>query len=174
MKHIRQHVAQWNVAWVNKIVVTAIKFLAWVNKIVVTAIKFLDLLPDLHKAKGVLFRRRLKTNLFWHFENKQGKFNVKNFYQKIRENILIFITRRWFLQLAGNQERNTSYQCMYIADYFRLQYLLQSISEIHRKIITRHRLSSHNFPVRIRVRIDPPHPIVCRKRRLNGAVLRIF
>jgi hypothetical protein len=22
--------------------------------------------------------------------------------------------------------------------------------------------------VRIRVRIDPPHPIVCRKRRLNG------
>jgi hypothetical protein len=28
-------------------------------------------------------------------------------------------------------------------------------------------------PVRIRVRIDPPHPLVCRKRRLNGAVLRI-
>jgi hypothetical protein len=24
--------------------------------------------------------------------------------------------------------------------------------------------------VRIRVRIDPPHPLVCRKRRLNGAV----
>jgi hypothetical protein len=22
--------------------------------------------------------------------------------------------------------------------------------------------------VRIRVRIDPPHPLVCRKRRLNG------
>jgi hypothetical protein len=26
---------------------------------------------------------------------------------------------------------------------------------------------------RIRVRIDPPHPLVCRKRRLNGAVLRM-
>jgi hypothetical protein len=24
------------------------------------------------------------------------------------------------------------------------------------------------YPVRIRVRIDPPHPLVCRKRRLNG------
>jgi hypothetical protein len=29
-----------------------------------------------------------------------------------------------------------------------------------------------SFP-RIRVRIDPPHPLVCRKRRLNGAVLRM-
>jgi hypothetical protein len=28
-------------------------------------------------------------------------------------------------------------------------------------------------PVRIRARIDPPHPLVCRKRRLNGAVLRM-
>jgi hypothetical protein len=28
-------------------------------------------------------------------------------------------------------------------------------------------------PVRIRVRIDPPHPLVCRKRRLNGAVHRM-
>jgi hypothetical protein len=28
-------------------------------------------------------------------------------------------------------------------------------------------------PVRIQVRIDPPHPLVCRKRRLNGAVLRV-
>jgi hypothetical protein len=28
-------------------------------------------------------------------------------------------------------------------------------------------------PVRIRVRIDPPHPLVCRKRRLNGEVLRM-
>jgi hypothetical protein len=26
-------------------------------------------------------------------------------------------------------------------------------------------------PVRIRVTIDPPHSIVCRKRRQNGAVL---
>jgi hypothetical protein len=36
-------------------------------------------------------------------------------------------------------------------------------------------LSSHTYcdqkkPTRIRVRIDPPHPLVCRKRRLNGAV----
>jgi hypothetical protein len=30
-----------------------------------------------------------------------------------------------------------------------------------------------SVPVRIRVRIDPPHPLVCRKRRLNGAVLRM-
>jgi hypothetical protein len=28
-------------------------------------------------------------------------------------------------------------------------------------------------PVRIRVRIDPPHSLVCRKKRLNGAVLRM-
>jgi hypothetical protein len=28
-------------------------------------------------------------------------------------------------------------------------------------------------PMRIRFRIDPPHPLVCRKRRLNGAVLRM-
>jgi Tat protein secretion system quality control protein TatD with DNase activity len=28
-------------------------------------------------------------------------------------------------------------------------------------------------PVRIRVRIGPPHPHACRKRRLNGAVLRM-
>jgi hypothetical protein len=27
-------------------------------------------------------------------------------------------------------------------------------------------------PVRIRVRIDPPHPLVCRKRRLNGRTFR--
>jgi hypothetical protein len=25
----------------------------------------------------------------------------------------------------------------------------------------------------IQVRIDPPHPLMCRKRRLNGAVLRM-
>jgi hypothetical protein len=29
------------------------------------------------------------------------------------------------------------------------------------------------YPVRIRVRIDPPHPLVCRKKRMNGAVLRM-
>jgi hypothetical protein len=28
-------------------------------------------------------------------------------------------------------------------------------------------------PVRIRVRIVPPHPHVCRKKRLNWAVLRM-
>jgi hypothetical protein len=31
----------------------------------------------------------------------------------------------------------------------------------------------HRYPVRIRVRIGPPHPLVCRKMRLNGAVLRM-
>jgi hypothetical protein len=30
-----------------------------------------------------------------------------------------------------------------------------------------------SVPVRIRVRIDPSHPLVCCKRRLNGAVLRM-
>jgi hypothetical protein len=30
-----------------------------------------------------------------------------------------------------------------------------------------------NSPVRIRVRIGPPHSYACRKRRLNGAVLRM-
>jgi hypothetical protein len=29
------------------------------------------------------------------------------------------------------------------------------------------------IPVRIRVTIDPPHPLVCCKRRLNGAVLQM-
>jgi ABC-type ATPase with predicted acetyltransferase domain len=28
-------------------------------------------------------------------------------------------------------------------------------------------------PVRIQVRIDPPHPLMCRKRGLNGAVLQM-
>jgi hypothetical protein len=28
-------------------------------------------------------------------------------------------------------------------------------------------------PVRIRARVDPSHPLVCRMRRLNGAVLRM-
>jgi hypothetical protein len=36
---------------------------------------------------------------------------------------------------------------------------------LHFKIVVR--------PVRIRVRIDPLHPLVCRKRRLNGVVLRM-
>jgi hypothetical protein len=30
-----------------------------------------------------------------------------------------------------------------------------------------------NWLKSIRVRIDRPHPLVCRKRRLNGAVLRM-
>jgi hypothetical protein len=34
-------------------------------------------------------------------------------------------------------------------------------------------ISSISEPVMIRVRIDSPHPLVCRKRRLNGAVLRM-
>jgi hypothetical protein len=29
------------------------------------------------------------------------------------------------------------------------------------------------YSVRIRVRIDPPHPLECHKRGLNGAVLRM-
>jgi hypothetical protein len=29
------------------------------------------------------------------------------------------------------------------------------------------------FNIMIWVRIDPPHPLVCHKRRLNGAVLRV-
>jgi hypothetical protein len=33
--------------------------------------------------------------------------------------------------------------------------------------------SNADYPVRIRVRIDPRHPLVCRKRRLNGTVLRM-
>jgi hypothetical protein len=34
-------------------------------------------------------------------------------------------------------------------------------------------LRATHTPVRIRVRIDPPHPHVCRKRRLIRAVLRM-
>jgi hypothetical protein len=30
-----------------------------------------------------------------------------------------------------------------------------------------------SYSVRIRVRIDPPHPLVCRKRRQNRVVLRM-
>jgi hypothetical protein len=40
-------------------------------------------------------------------------------------------------------------------------------------IIIQIKLLSRYSPVRIRVRIDPPHPLVCRKRRINGAVLRM-
>jgi hypothetical protein len=36
-----------------------------------------------------------------------------------------------------------------------------------------HFISIFTFPVRIQVRIDLPHPLVCRKRRLNGAVLQM-
>jgi hypothetical protein len=32
---------------------------------------------------------------------------------------------------------------------------------------------SRSSPVWILARIDPPHPLVCRKRRLNGAILRM-
>jgi hypothetical protein len=34
-------------------------------------------------------------------------------------------------------------------------------------------LLTHVQKMHFRVRIDPPHPLVCRKRRLNGAVLRM-
>jgi hypothetical protein len=33
--------------------------------------------------------------------------------------------------------------------------------------------STFSVPVRIRVKVDPPHPLVCSKRRLNGAVLQM-
>jgi hypothetical protein len=33
--------------------------------------------------------------------------------------------------------------------------------------------SPTDWPMRIRVRIGPPHPLVCRKRRLNRVVLRM-
>jgi hypothetical protein len=46
----------------------------------------------------------------------------------------------------------------WLSDYFLLQVPLENLSLVY-------------VPVRIRVRIDPPHPLVCRKRRLNGAVL---
>jgi hypothetical protein len=36
-----------------------------------------------------------------------------------------------------------------------------------------HRNHKVQDPVRIWVRLDPSHPLVCRKRRLNGAVLRV-
>ena len=40
--------------------------------------------------------------------------------------------------------------------------------------IYHHMLLLHDTnPLRIQVRIDPLHPFVCRKSRLNGAVLRI-
>jgi hypothetical protein len=43
------------------------------------------------------------------------------------------------------------------------------VNDLHNK----HLYSFMDEPVRIRVRIDPPYPHVCRKRRLIGAVLRI-
>jgi hypothetical protein len=45
--------------------------------------------------------------------------------------------------------------------------ILQNYGKTYSKIFLR------TIPVRIRVRIDPPHPLVCRKRRLNGEVLRM-
>jgi hypothetical protein len=40
-------------------------------------------------------------------------------------------------------------------------------------IFSNFHFSNLHAPVRIRVRIDPPHPHVCRKRRLIGAVFRM-
>jgi hypothetical protein len=52
-------------------------------------------------------------------------------------------------------------------------YILLYILYIYIYIYTSCFTSCQLNPVRIRVRIDPPHPLMCRKRRLNGAVLRM-
>jgi hypothetical protein len=52
------------------------------------------------------------------------------------------------------------YDCVLHIVNFAILYLKRNFSHI-------------NNPVRIRVRIDPPHPLVCRKRRLNLVVLQM-
>jgi hypothetical protein len=54
-----------------------------------------------------------------------------------------------------------------------LKKLNEFVQYHHFKMETLDSILSSTIPVRIRVRIDPPHPLVCRKRRLNGAVLRM-
>jgi hypothetical protein len=57
---------------------------------------------------------------------------------------------------------------------FTNTYQVQYNDKIFKNLL---KISYSNFflsrPVRIRVRIDPPHPHVCRKRRLIGAVIRM-
>jgi hypothetical protein len=60
---------------------------------------------------------------------------------------------------------------------FQMRAATQGIRMVHRRApLVSDSLNKKVFcsdAVRIRVRIDPPHPLVCRKRRLNGAVLRM-
>jgi hypothetical protein len=54
--------------------------------------------------------------------------------------------------------------------------MLNSLKLLHvhrNKDVSRGMILRRYNPVRIRVRIDPPHLLVRRKRRLNGAVLRM-
>jgi hypothetical protein len=79
------------------------------------------------------------------------------------------------------------YRCFDVSELFFAQYLCSKFRNNERfksydsiisncnfkSIVYTARFPGHEAPVRIRVRIDPPHSLVCRKRRLNGAVLRM-
>jgi hypothetical protein len=71
-----------------------------------------------------------------------------------------------------------AYLFLYSYEAEIVQKLLQDqktsrVLQPHIKIYIDDVLPINNHPVRIRVRIHPPHPLVCPKRRLNGAVLRM-
>jgi hypothetical protein len=73
-------------------------------------------------------------------------------------------------------EGKIHYHSILNSDEIRVNgYKLDIHSEVTRlhtimKMLNFYRL---NKPVRIRVKINPTHPLVCRKRRKNGAVLRM-
>jgi hypothetical protein len=62
---------------------------------------------------------------------------------------------------------NPVYMYNILIDYSLLFYIHMTIFHTYGDV------TIAGAPVRIRVRIDPPYPLVCRKRRLNGAVLRM-
>jgi hypothetical protein len=81
-----------------------------------------------------------------------------------------FTAQRNVIQLNEMSSLNIVPVSLYNYLYTQLMHikLRSQLSVLNNKLF-----SFWSDPVRIRVRIDPPHPLVCRKRRLNGAVLRM-
>ena len=105
-------------------------------------------------------------------------FHCKN---KVRTLIILLIwNQSWQFLLKNKSFQNEILNCSFFL-LCTLIYLspVLNVDNISELILA---FSLHSFlglwqallgPVRIRVRIDPPHPLVCCKRRLNGAVLRM-
>jgi hypothetical protein len=76
------------------------------------------------------------------------------------------------VQLLGVRIDSTSTQLNFLIDEDQtVGTKFINFNKKHTSLYTKSYMSMH--PVRIRVRVDPPHTLVCRKRRLNGTVLRM-